>query len=240
MRESKRGTLRGIHGPISQLITVKDEYAVAIETALGPAVQHIVTDNENDAKRAIQYLKDSREGRATFLPLTTIRSRDLSEKGRSQCAGFVDMALNLLDYDAPYTDIIKSLLARTVVADNMDSAIAMAKKYEQRIRIVTLDGQVINAGGSMTGGSRGQNAGILSRANEIEKLKDTVAVLDKKFAAMQHDYKLLSEDLAAAEADLDGSQADLARAQEEAIRKDSELRVVLERIETAGASMEEL
>lgn len=240
MRESKRGTLRGIHGPISQLITVKDEYAVAIETALGPAVQHIVTDNENDAKRAIQYLKDSREGRATFLPLTTIRSRDLSEKGLSQCAGFVDMAHNLLDYDAPYTDIIKSLLARTVVADNMDSAIAMAKKYEQRIRIVTLDGQVINAGGSMTGGSRGQNAGILSRANEIEKLKDTVAVLDKKFAAMQHDYKLLSEDLAAAEADLDGSQADLARAQEEAIRKDSELRVVLERIETAGASMEEL
>lgn len=240
MRESKRGTLRGIHGTVSQLVSVKEEYSLAIETALGAAVQNIVTDNENDAKRAIEYLKESREGRATFLPLTAIRSKDLSEKGLENYAGFVDLAHKLLEYDAKYTEIIKSLLARTAVVDNMDNAIAIAKKYDYRIRIVTLDGQVINAGGSMTGGSRGQNAGILSRVNEIEKLKETVAMLQKKLEKMQEDYKAVSVELSGAEAELDGVQADLARAQEDAIRKESELDIIEGRIETANTAVSEL
>ena len=240
MREAKRGTLRGIHGPVSQLISVKEDVAVAIETALGAAVQNIVTDNENDAKRAINYLKESREGRATFLPLTSIRAGSLNEKGLESCTGFVDMAHKLLEYDPKYTEIIKSLLARTAVVDNMDNAIAIAKKYDYRIKIVTLDGQVINAGGSMTGGSRGQNAGILSRANEIEKLKETVAQLQKKYEQMQEDYKAVSADLSAAEADLDGSQADLTRTQEETIRKESELNLIEGRIETANTGVAEL
>ena len=240
MREAKRGTLRRIHGPVSQLISVKEDVAIAIETALGAAVQNIVTDSENDAKRAINFLKESREGRATFLPLTAIRSKDLTEKGLENCAGFVDMAHKLLEYDSKYTEIIKSLLARTAVVDNMDNAIAIAKKYDYRIRIVTLDGQVINAGGSMTGGSRGQNAGILSRANEIEKLKETVAQLQKQFDKMQEDYKAVVTDLSAAEADLDGSQADLARVQEETIRKESEFKLIEGRIETANTAVTEL
>lgn len=240
MRESKRGTLRGIHGTVSQLISVKEDYAVAIETALGAAVQNIITDNENDAKRAINYLKDSREGRATFLPVTAIRAKELTEKGLDKCPGFLDIAHKLLEYDAKYTEIIKSLLARTAVVDNMDNAIAIAKKYDYRIRIVTLDGQVINAGGSMTGGSRGQNAGILSRANEIEKIKETVEKLQIKFEQMQSDYKAVVADLAAAEAELDGAQADLTRTQEDVIRKESEFNLIEGRIETATTAVSEL
>lgn len=240
MRESKRGTLRGIHGPVSQLITVSDEYAVAIETALGAAVQNIVTDNEDDAKRAINYLKERREGRATFLPITAIRSRASTERGLESCTGFVDFAHNLLSYEPKYTEIIGSLLARTAVVNNMDNAIALAKKYSYRIRIVTLDGQVLNAGGSMTGGSRGHNAGILSRANEIEKIKETVARLQKKYDQMQTDYKTLAEELASAEAELDGAQADLARVQEETIRKESEYKLIEGRIETASTAVSEL
>ena len=240
MRESKRGTLRGIHGTVSQLITVSDAYAVAVETALGAAVQHVITDNENDAKRAINYLKESREGRATFLPISAIRGRDATEKGLESCTGFIDFAHKLLDFDPKYTEIIKSLLARTAVVDNMDNAIALAKKYGYRIRIVTLDGQIINAGGSMTGGSRGQNAGILSRVNEIEKIKESVAQLQQKFEKMQADYKTLAEELSAAEAELDGAQADLARAQEETIRKESEYKLIEGRMETASTAVSEL
>ncbi len=240
MREAKRGTLRGIHGTVSQLVSVSDAYAVAIETALGAAVQNIVTDNENDAKRAINYLKESREGRATFLPVSAIRSKELSEKGLENCAGFVDLAHRLLTFDSKYTEIMKSLLARTAVVDNMDNAIAMAKKYDYRIRIVTLDGQVINAGGSMTGGSRGQNAGILSRANEIEQLRNTVDTLQKKYDGMQTEYKTIVTELSAAEAELDGAQADLTRAQEDTIRKESEFTLLEGRIETAATAVTEL
>ncbi len=240
MREAKRGTLQGIHGPVSQLISVEDAYAVAVETALGAAVQHIVTDNENNAKRAIEHLKETREGRATFLPLTAIRSRELRERGMENCPGFVDIAHRLVSFDKQYTDIIKSLLALTVVTDNLDNAIAMAKKYNHSFRIVTLDGQVINAGGSMTGGSRGQGAGILSRPNEIENLKKIVADLNKKLSETQAEYKVLSEELSAAQADLDASQADLARTQEEVIRREGELKIVEDRIAAVSASVEEL
>ncbi len=240
MRESKRGTLRGIHGPVSQLVTVDRQYEAAIETALGAALQHIVTEDENDAKRAINYLKESREGRATFLPISAIHARETAEKGLERCAGYIDMADRLLSFDAKYEAIIKSLLARTAVADNLDNAIAIAKQYGYRLRVVTLDGQVVNAGGSMTGGSRGQNAGILGRANEIEQLKETVRELQKKFDGMQADYKAAAAELAAAEAELDGAQADLAREQEEKIRKEGELKLAEGRLETASASIEEL
>ncbi len=240
MRESGRGTLRGIHGPLSQLITVKDKYAVAVETALGAAIQHIVTDTENDAKRAISYLKENRAGRATFLPITSVTAKDFTEKGLENCAGYVAMADELLEFDAKYTEIIRSQLCRTVVAEDMDSAIAMAKKYSYRIKIVTLDGQIINAGGSMTGGSRGQGSGFLSRANEIEKLTEKVTELQKDFDGKQEELKKLTEELAAAEAELGGAGAELARAQEEVIRKESELQMLEGKLETALAALDDL
>jgi len=240
IRESKGGMLRGIHGPLSQLINVSDRYAVAVETALGAAIQNIVTDNENDAKRAINMLKEKKSGRATFLPLTSVKSKPFTEKGLEDCYGFINMADELLDYDPQYSEIIKSLLARTAVAEDLDSAIVIAKKYDYRFKIVTLDGQVVNAGGSMTGGSRGHNSGILSRGNEMDKLKVQIAELTEKQTESQSEYKHLSEELSAIKADLDASQADLKRTQEDIIRKESELALIDGKLDTANAALEEL
>lgn len=240
IREAKGGMLRGIHGPLSQLISVSDRYAVAVETALGSAIQNIVTDNENDAKRAINFLKDKKGGRATFLPLTAVKSKPFTEKGLDDCYGFIDMADKLLDYEPKYDEIIKSLLGRTAVAEDLDSAIVIAKKYDYRFKIVTLDGQVVNAGGSMTGGSRGHNSGILSRGNEIDKLKAQVSDLSAKQEAGQQEYKKLSEELSSVKAELDASQADLKRTQEDIIRKESELALIDGKLDTANAALEEL
>lgn len=240
IREGKGGTLRGIHGTLSQLISVKGEYAVAVETALGNAVQNIVTDDENDAKRAINFLKESKGGRATFLPLTSVKAKEFTEKGLDDCYGFVDMADKLLDFDPKYSEIIKSLLGRTAVAEDLDSAVSMAKRYSYRFKIVTLDGQVINAGGSITGGSRGQNAGILNRGNEIDKLNSAVKKAQYDIDSVKAEYKRLSEELAHAQAELDASQADLARAQEDIIRKESEYELVQGKLDTANAALEEL
>lgn len=240
VREAKGGMLRGIHGPLSQLISVSDEYATAVETALGAAIQNIVTDNENDAKRAINLLKDKKIGRATFLPLTAITSKPFTEKGLDDCYGFVDMADRLLDYDAKYSEIMKSLLGRTAVAEDLDSAIVIAKKYSYRFKIVTLDGQVVNAGGSMTGGSRGHSTGILSRGNEIDKLKSQAAELAEQQEASKSEYKTLSEELSSAKAELDASQSELASTQEDIIRKESELALIEGKLDTANAALEEL
>lgn len=240
MKESGRGALRGIYGPVSQLITVKDKYSAAIETALGAAVQNIVVDNETDAKRAMGFLKEHRAGRATFLPITAIKGRVLSEQGLDDQYGFVSIASDLVSYDNKYSEIIRWLLGRTAVAEDIDSAIAIAKKYSYRFRIVTLDGQVINAGGSMTGGSRVQNAGILSRGNEIERLKGSLASMQKELDGMLSDYKLLSEDASAAKAELEGAEGDLLRAKEENIRREGELKLVSDKLASVSSGVKEL
>lgn len=240
MKESGRGALRGIHGPVSQLITVKEKYSAAIETALGAAVQHIVVDNETDAKRAMGFLKEHRAGRATFLPITAIKGRVLSEQGLDDQYGFVSIASDLVSYDNKYSEIIRWLLGRTAVAEDIDSAIVIAKKYSYRFRIVTLDGQVINAGGSMTGGSRVQNAGILSRGNEIERLKGSLASMQKELDGMLSDYKLLSEDASAAKAELEGAEGDLLRAKEENIRREGELKLASDKLSSVSSGVKEL
>ena len=170
MQEAQRGKLQGIHGPVSRLIRTGDEFTVAIEIALGGAMQQIVVGNENDGKAAIGYLKRVGGGRATFLPLSTVTGRKLQENGLENARGFVGIASDLVRGEDKYRGIVENLLGRTVICDNIDSAIAMAKNYRNRFKIVTLDGQVMNPGGSMTGGSVNKEAGILSRANELEKL----------------------------------------------------------------------
>jgi len=170
MQEARRGKLPGIHGPVSRLIRTEDDHTVAIEIALGAAMQHIVVDRESDGKAAINFLKRTGGGRATFLPLNTTSGRTLREKGLEHCRGFVGIASDLVSCDPKYKGVVEELLARTVIVQDLDAAIAMSQKYDRRFRIVTLDGQVMNAGGSMTGGSVNKDAGILSRANELERL----------------------------------------------------------------------
>lgn len=240
MREVRRGTLRGIHGALSQLIKVEPKYSAAVETALGAAIQNIVTDNEAAAKRAIEFLKQSKAGRATFLPLTAIKGRILNESGLEDSLGFVDIASNLVSCDNAYREIINAQLGRTAVVEDMDCAISMAKRYSYRFRIVTLDGQVINAGGSMTGGSRVQTGGILSRGNEIEALAVECERLEKDLLAKRNEYAEAHQELSQCEAELSGTKADLLRTQEEVIRKESDLKLVAGQLDVAAESMDEL
>ncbi len=170
MQEANRGALRNIHGPVSQLIRTDDSYTIAIEIALAGGMQQIVVASERDGKEAIAYLKRTGGGRATFLPLSVITGKTLKETGLEACRGFVGIASDLVKCEKTYRGIVENLLGRIVIVENIDDAIAMAKKYGNRFKIVTLDGQVINAGGSMTGGSVNKEAGILSRANELDKL----------------------------------------------------------------------
>ena len=240
MKEVKRGTMRGIRGVLSQLISVQEEYSVAIETALGNALQDIVTENEHDAKRAINFLKDNRLGRATFLPVSAIRGRKLEEKGLEDQYGFIAVADELVGSDNGLREIISSLLGKTIVVEDMDCAVSIAKKYGHRFKIVTLDGQVVNPGGSMTGGSRTQNAGILSRANEIERLNAECLKLEQEQETRQSDYKQLLSDLAACRSDLIGTQADLTRAQEDVIRREGEIKLLRDRLSDTTRSFNEL
>ena len=189
MRAAEARTLSGIHGPVGNLIHTDKDCSVAIEIALGGALQHIVVDTKNDGKNAIVLLKQRDGGRATFLPLDTIRGRSLRENGLENEYGFVGIASELVRCDGRYGSVIENLLGATVVVEDLDCGIQMAKRHDNRFRIVTLDGQVINAGGSMTGGSVSRNAGILSRSEELEQLHKKL----KKIQSQLQDATLLAE-----------------------------------------------
>lgn len=237
MKQADIGMLSGILGPVSQLIQVAPDYSVAIETALGAAMQHIVTQTEADAKRAILCLKNKKAGRATFLPVSAIKGRSLSEPGLADTLGYVDCAVNLVQCDPKYRQILSSLLGKTVVAEDMDCAIGIAKRYGYRFKIVTLDGQVINAGGSMTGGSRTQNAGMLSRSNEIERLEKESQELQTQLEKQKQLQKEAVEELSRARADYEGASADLTNANEDKIRAEGEDRLVREQLSVAQRSL---
>ena len=186
MQEAGRGTLRGVHGPVANLVRANDECALAIETALGAAAQNIVVDTQNDGRSAIELLKKRDAGRATFLPVDTIRGSVMREAPVND-PGFVGIAVELASFDPKYQDIFNNLLGRTVVAESLSDAVRMSKASGNRLRIVTLDGQLINAGGSMTGGSTAKGTGILSRANELEKLKKQREKIAAQESACQED-----------------------------------------------------
>ena len=219
---SNNGKLKGICGPVSRVISVPSEYGVAIETALGAAMQNIVVDTDEDAKQAIRYLKSTDGGRATFLPLNTIKPRKLNENGLDDCYGFVGVASQLCSCDEKYNNILSSLLDKIVIAEDLNSATSIAKKYSYRFKIVTLDGQVVNAGGSLTGGSLNRNTGLLSRASEIEQLKKATNNLIRKSEDSQKLYEQISREYSAIEAELLGSRADLSNKQQDAVRLEAE------------------
>ena len=232
------GKVHGICGPVSRVISVPKEYGVAIETALGSAMQNIVTETDEDAKRAIRYLKSVDGGRATFLPLNTIKPRELRENGLEDCYGFVGVAANLCSCDNKYNGILYSLLGKIVIAEDLNCATTIAKKYSYRFKIVTLDGQVVNAGGSLTGGSLNRNTGLLSRANEIETLKKQTAVLEQKSKDAENRSIEISREYSAFEAQLLGSQADLSNLRQDLVRLEAEKRACDNELANAGASVE--
>ncbi|MBQ4531355.1 MAG: chromosome segregation protein SMC [Lachnospiraceae bacterium] len=188
----KKEEEKGIHGVVADLIKVDKKYEIAVETALGGSIQNIVTDNEQTAKRLIQYLKENRFGRATFLPLTSIgqgegfkRKEALSEKG------VIGLADSLVKTEKAYEGLTKYLLGRTVVVDHIDNAIALAKKYSHSLRIVTLEGESLNPGGSMTGGAFKNSGNLLGRRREMEELEQSLADTEKKITKLTKEQEQL-------------------------------------------------
>ena len=255
MGEAGRGQLQGVHGPVAGLIHVPDRCTVAIEIALGGAMQHIVVDSDQTGKAAIQALKRRDGGRCTFLPLNTVRPAEFRDKAVSGEPGFVGMGDALIRFDAQYTRIFSNLLGRTVIAEDLDAALAMARKYGYRFKIVTLDGQVLNAGGSMTGGSVSRSAGILSRSNELERLREQIGGVQEQLAAAAQAMENAQREAAAAAYDLETAQAQ-QRQHENAVlqlserkerfdaqaaelrRRQEALREELEQIQTRSAQTE--
>ena len=224
MKQAELGLLKGICGPVSKLIKVDKEYSIAVETALAAAIQNVITETEADAKRAINYLKTSSGGRATFLPVATIESREFKEHGFESMFGFVGIASDLVECDDKYREIIKYLLGGAVVAEDIDSAATIAKKFGYRIKVVTLDGQVINPGGSLTGGSLIKNAGLLSRSSDIERMEEEVKKSAEKAEELAAKLTASNEAVALVEADITAAKAELTTANEDKIRALAELK----------------
>ena len=172
----QKDRVSGIRGVVADLIQVNKEYEIAIETALGGSIQNIVTDNEQTAKRMIEYLKKNRFGRATFLPLNSINTRgEFSQKDALKEAGVIGLASDLVTTEKEYTGLTRYLLGRVLVVDQIDHAIAIAKKYHHSLRMVTIEGESLSPGGSMTGGAFKNNSNLLGRRREIEELEGKVA-----------------------------------------------------------------
>ncbi len=212
---AENGTPRGVHGTLAGLLTLSPVYTVALETALGGALQDIVVDDADTAKFWIRYLAQHHAGRATFLPVTTIRGKILSEKGLEKAPGFVGIASELVTYDAKYTEIVRSLLGRIVVAENLDAANDIAKSYAYRFRVVTPDGQVIQAGGAFTGGSAQHTGGQLSRRAEIAALDAEFQELSRKKTAAEEIAAQLQDQMQANETELQALQSAVQNASSE-------------------------
>ncbi len=222
MKQSRIGRLEGIHGTVARLLEVPEEYALAIETALGGSMQHIVVEDENAAKSAIRFLKQQNAGRATFLPLTSVKGRELSGYNLSHLDGYIDLASHLVQADAQYQGIVDSLLGRIVVAEDLDAAARMGKQFGYRFKIVTLDGQVVNAGGSFSGGSKSRSAGLLSRAGEITQLQQQAETLTQRAGQQTQDSKKLEQEVNTLQAQLNALDSEQITVKEDQIRCEGE------------------
>ncbi len=240
MKDSDSGKLKGVHGPVTRLIKVSKEYSIAIETALGTAAQNIIVDSEGTAKYAIEMLKSSNSGRATFLPISSIKAREFNESGFEDEYGYVGIASDLVESDKKYNEIVKYLLGGTVVAEDIDSAVSIARKFKFRFKVVSLDGQVINAGGSLTGGSLIKNAGLLSRSGDILRLKDELTKLLEKEKRNTELFNNATLELSKVEGEVKSAEDLLKTANEDKIRALGELKRVGELLDSVKKTLAEL
>lgn len=221
LRASKQGRINGVFGTVAQNTGVEQKYALAVETALGGAMQNIIVENEETAKQCINFLREQKGGRATFLPVTSVKGRELNEQGLENCKGFEAVANRIVTYDPKFSGIMSSLLGRTVIAENIDCAVVIAKKYGYRFRIVTLDGQVINAGGSFTGGSAQKTTGIITRKNEIDRLDGEIRKLSDERDGLGEKVEKLRAESEKISIETENIKSSLAQCNAETARLDS-------------------
>ena len=240
----EHGRLGGakIYGALSSLIEVGGRYATAVEALLGGALQNVVVDSERDAAAAISYLKENHIGRVTFLPVSAVRGKTLENEAQiSTQKGYIGIASKLVTYNERYDGIVKSLLGRCVVVDSMDNAIAMSKKFGYKFRIATLEGELFNAGGSITGGSMNRSTGILSRASQIKELQASSSENKKELESLREKMKLAESALTGLEARRKGTDTLLRMAEQEAARAETELehiKMMAEAKKNSGESIE--
>ena len=236
----RNGSPAVFHGPVSNILSAGEEHVIALETALGASAQFIVVEQAEDAKAAIRYLKEHHAGRATFLPLETVRGTEADDRSVRSMKGYLGIASSLCQYDPKYEGIVRDLLGRTAVAEDLDCAQAIADATGFKWKIVTLDGQVIHPGGSFTGGSAGKKVGVFTRAMDIERLTGEIRNLNAE---------LLEEERKAAHlrqsAGRDEQAAAAADARAEEIREriaslDSELSGLAARMEEEKGHMDAL
>lgn len=240
IKAAKNGAISGVHGTISHIITVDAEYSLAVETALGAAMQNIVVENEETAKRCIRRLTENKSGRATFLPLTSVRGNELIQKGLDNEDGFIDLASRLASHNSKYSGIINSLLGRTVVVEDLDFATRIAKKYGYKFRIVTLDGQIINAGGSFTGGSSAKSSGILSRKAEISKLEEQTSKLEIRRKELTSKISVLKSETDKMGFDIEGAKEMLSDIKSDITRLKAEKSGIISLLEIADKQSAEI
>lgn len=201
VKAEKEGKLRGILGPVSKLIRVPEDLTLAIETALGNALQNIVTERESDAKAAIRYLKDNKLGRVTFLPLDGLEPREFTEKNLDTHKGYLGIAADLVDCDEKLHPVMLSLLGRIVVVETLDDGLKMANACRHRFQIVTREGEILHAGGALTGGSHRKEHSFLSRSEEIRNLEKEIKRLEEENNALVKETEALKDRLTSAEAE---------------------------------------
>lgn len=243
MRAAENHRLRGIVGPVSSILSVEKGYEMAIETALGAALQNVVVEGEAAAKAAIAFLRDNRGGRATFLPLDTIQPGYF----RGSLTGTAQLASDLVQCDPRYDKVVQYLLGRIVVVDDINEAAGVARQLGYRNKIVTVDGQVVNAGGSFTGGSMARSAGLFTRKQEIQELKQKVKALQQKQAEAQAGTDQWKEQVDALKAELVATESesitlgnDIVRAETEAGQQKMHLSQVRGAVEILSGEMETL
>ena len=204
--------LMGIEGAVAELITVPKEYETSIETALGGALQHIVVDSEQNARTAIQYLKKNSFGRATFLPLSVIKGRAFSSAQLSSIQNhpsLIGPAVSLVKFDPKYSEVMNNLLGNVIITKDLKGANELAKILQYRARIVTLDGDIVNPGGSMTGGALKQKTtSLLTRKGELENLKEKLVMMEEKTAGLEKAVKSLKAEVQQLEKQVDEIRQD--------------------------------
>ena len=235
---------KGIKGALGQLISVKDEYSAAVEIALGGAIQNIVTQTEEDAKAAIEFLKKNNMGRATFLPITSVKGSYLDRNiinEAKKCEGFCGVASDLIGYDHEYAGIILNFLGRVIIVKDLDSGIAMARKFKYNFRIVTLDGDMLNNSGAISGGSKDVNiSGILSRANQITELVEDIDKLKEDLSHIEENILLIINNLEKSSKSVATLQSSLKEKELLRLREENQLSNALKNLKNITAREEML
>jgi len=231
IKAGKTGQISGVKGSVAQLISVDSKFSLAIETALAGALQNVIVENEDTAKRCISLLKEKNAGRATFLPMTSVKGYIISENNLDMQEGYVAIASELVKFDEAYSGIIRSLLGRVVIAEDVELATAISKKYGYKFKIVTLDGQVINAGGSFTGGSTSRSTGVLTRKNEIETIKNQLAKLSDSHTELKAKIAQGQAEVDKLSIDVEGEKDEINRISSDKVRFETEIKHISANLE---------